>query len=115
MANFSDNIKKYVDKAAVKTSETIDMSKKYVEVLKIEKRLKVLYERLGRAVYNTENEISPEDEVKAKVMKQIENTEREYVAAKKAYELSKSVKCPFCGKPNPNGSKYCKHCGEMVK
>jgi len=115
MSDVMESIKKYVDTAAVITSEAFDATRKYVDVAKIEKRISSLYARLGRAEYNTKKGIKDESELSVKIIKQIDYTQEELKRAKKAYAQTKSVKCHACGHKNPAGSQFCSRCGETVK
>lgn len=115
MSDVMESIKKYVDTAAVITSEAIESTRKYVDVAKTEKRITNLYARLGRAEYNTKKGIKDESELAEKIIKQIDYTQEELKRAKRAYAQTKSVKCPACGHKNSAASQFCSKCGETVK
>lgn len=115
MGNFMNCFKKCVDTAAVKTGEAIDVTKKYVEVAKVEKKISGLYERLGKAVFNTEKGIKDEADLVDKIILEIDFENGELKKAKMEYARSKAVKCSSCGQKNNSGSNYCLKCGESLK
>ncbi len=115
MGNFTNSLKKFVDTAAVKTGEAIDITKKYVGIAKIEKRISGLYERLGKAVFNTEKGIKDEADLIEKIISQLDYAYEDLRKAKIDYACSKAVKCPSCGQRNSSGSEYCIKCGESLK
>ena len=115
MNTFFESAKKCFDTAAIKTSEAIDISKKYIDVTKAEKKLSSLYERLGEAIYNTRRQIKNEEILSEKVIDQIDDAQQEVMDAKRRYEASKSVKCRFYGQKNSPKNQFCSKCGEILK
>lgn len=114
MSDVMESLKAYVDTAAVKTSEVIDSTLKYVDAAKIEKQLTGLYARLGRAEFNTRKGIKDESELSEKLVARIEVVQKELKQARRAYEMTRSVKCLSCGHKNPAAGKFCSRCGESL-
>lgn len=110
-----ESAKKYFDTAALKTSEVIEISRKYIDVNKEERKLNSLYERFGKAIYNTQKDIRDEEKLAEKLYKEIDIQRNIVIDAKRKLEDSKGVKCRLCGQRNTNKSLFCSRCGEILK
>lgn len=111
--SFWDKVKRYFDIAAVKTSETIEVSKRYVNKAQVQGKLNSLYERYGKAQYLTQTGEANEHDLIVQLAAEIAETRAQLAQAEQKYLAAKPIKCS-CGKKNTPDSTFCIQCGEKL-
>lgn len=108
----AEETKKITKTVAGKTGNLVDVTKLNIALNDTDKKVKAIYEKMGRIVYQKYSEgIAVTDEF-TDLCEEID----EFVAEQESLrdqiaEIKKSVVCPACGKSNDKDSEFCSKCG----
>ena len=117
--NFADFQKKVIDvtnTVGKKTNDLIEEGKLLYKIREAEREIDRLYQDLGRAVYEADEdmEVSFEEYTSDKT-EQIDRQKEKLAELRgKLADIKGSRVCRACGTINPNGSCYCSKCGTQL-
>lgn len=113
--NFDDLVydtKKVIDKAAEKTGEIFDYSKKQVEKAQLKGLIKEKLYELGKLCYDMHEKDEDYTGSMKKLIGEIKKIDEDIKAAEDALKTPKT--CSLCGAKNSGDSEYCCKCGEKL-
>ena len=108
----ADETRKITKTVAGKTGNFVDVTKLSVALNDTDKKVKAIYEKIGRIVYQKYSEGMSITNDFTDLCEEID----EFVAEQESLreqiaEIKKSAVCPVCGKNNDKDSEFCSKCG----
>lgn len=106
-----DKAKTVAEVAGKKTGELVELTRLKLNAADLEKKISVLFEKLGQLVYEEPENAAAIEEEKAKItaLKQDLAELRETIAT-----LKNGVLCASCDTVNEKDAAYCKSCGTQL-
>lgn len=107
--------KKAADVAGKKTEDLVEISKLKLSAVQVNSDIKVLYEKLGTAVYSMQKANYENPELIQSVVEEIDEKRRDLKMIHDQLAVLKKTKaCPCCQTKNPKEAYYCQKCGSKL-
>ncbi|HCB99944.1 MAG TPA: hypothetical protein DEP42_01790 [Ruminococcaceae bacterium] len=104
-----------VDYAGKKTGKLVEVSKLRIAAAEVEGKIKLVYESLGRSVYNATKEETDASELIKEKSAQLDTLLSDLdTLQEKLASLREQRKCDSCGTVNAIDAKFCKQCGAQL-
>ncbi len=111
-----DKAKDVADVAGKKTNELVNLSKLKLQEMQIGRKIRSLYEQLGRATYQLHKNSFENEELISSLEDEIaEQLDAQAVVDDKLCDMKNQVSCPCCHAKNSKNAVYCSSCGNQLK
>ncbi len=111
-----DKAKDVADVAGKKTTELVNLSKLKLQELQIGRKIRSLYEQLGRATYQLHKNSFENEELISSLEEEIaEQLHAQSEVDEKLCDMKNQVSCPCCHAKNSKEAVYCSSCGNQLK
>jgi len=107
--------KKAAEFAGKKTETVVSISKLKLTAVQINSDIKMLYEKLGTAVYGMQKAGYENPELVADLVEEIDEKRKDLKKVRDRIALLQKAKdCPCCQSKNPKDAYYCQKCGSRL-